>query len=81
MPKFLATLCFTQLSKATVAITARDERAATRKANEVNAADVENWDLFDGHVDVVSVERVKEDKNAGGTRWKSSRRSKRKGEE
>ena len=70
MPRYTALLSFTQVSKAKVTVTAKDERAATRQASRIEAADVEDWDPVDGFVDVVAIRLARPARQPGKTRRK-----------
>ena len=59
MPKFIATLTHTQYSRATVEITARNLAAAESKASEITSDQIDNWNPFDGDIEVSEVSPIK----------------------
>ena len=55
MKTFTATLTFVQYSRAEVLIKAHSLKDARRKADEIGADEVDNWNPVDGEVSVESV--------------------------
>jgi hypothetical protein len=69
MKTFTATLTFVQYSRGEVLIKARSIEDASRKADEIGADEVDNWNPVDGEVSVESVtERKPRKKNNRGRR-------------
>jgi hypothetical protein len=70
MKTFIATLTFVQYSRGEVLIKARSLKNARRKADEIGADEVDNWNPVDGEVSVESVTERKPRKKSGRT-WGS----------
>jgi hypothetical protein len=68
MKTFAATLTFVQYSRGEVLIKARSLKEARRKADEIGADEVDDWNAVDGEVSVESVTEKKPRKKILQTR-------------
>jgi hypothetical protein len=64
MKTFTATLTFVQTSRGEVLIKARSLKNARRKADEITAYDVDDWNPMNGEMSVESVTELKPRKKA-----------------
>jgi hypothetical protein len=68
MKTFTATLTFVQYNRAEVLIKARSIEDARRKADEIGADEVDDWNAVDGEVSVENVTEQKPRKKTSQTR-------------
>ena len=68
MKTFTATLTFVQYSRGEVLIKARSLKDARRKADEISAYDVDDWNPMNGEMSVESVTELKPRKKTRQTR-------------
>ena len=68
MKTFIATLTFVQYSRGEISIKARSIKDARRKADEIGADEVDDWNPVDGEVSVESITEQKPRKNISQTR-------------
>ena len=68
MKTYTATLTFVQYSRGEISIKARSIKDARRKADEIGADKVDDWNAVDGEVSVESVTEKKPRKKISQTR-------------
>jgi hypothetical protein len=68
MKTYTATLTFVQYSRGEISIKARSIKDARRKADEIGADKVDDWNAVDGEVSVESVTEKKPRKKTSQTR-------------